>query len=485
MSNERITFSGRFMASRLTRKMNDCAAIILAAGKGTRMKSDLCKVLHNVAGRPLISYVVDTVREAGLNHTVVVVGHQADGVKDVLAGTAVQFALQREQLGTAHAVDAARSVMQDYGGTVLILCGDVPLVSAETINRLRNFHEERRSRLTVATAVIPEPFGYGRIERGPDGTVTGIIEQADADARQAAIREVNTGIFLAEARLLFDLISRVRRDNANDEYYLTDVVKEAVRDGLVVHGCRIEEAGEIMGVNTRMDLAVAARIVWDRIAAHLMASGVTILDPRTVYIDWGVQVGADTILYPGVHLLGRTTIGRDCVVEPGTVIRDCEIHDRVTILNGSRLQSSVVRSEVSIGPMAHLRPGSDIGMKAKIGNFVEVKKTSMGDGSKASHLTYLGDSIIGKDVNIGCGTITCNYDGRVKHTTRIHDRCFVGSDVQFIAPVEIGEGALIGAGSTITRDVAPGTLAVSRAPQKSFPLRRGQRAPAEDEDRNP
>ncbi|MEJ2717660.1 MAG: bifunctional UDP-N-acetylglucosamine diphosphorylase/glucosamine-1-phosphate N-acetyltransferase GlmU [Deltaproteobacteria bacterium] len=461
--------------------MNVYCAIVLAAGKGTRMKSNLCKVLHPLAGRPMISYVTDTVESSGIGKTVVIVGHQADEVKRSIPGGGIEFVLQEPQLGTGHAVMAARKVLDSFEGDVLILCGDVPLIRPATIQGFMEYHREKDSRLTVVTTFVENPMGYGRIIRNESGEVARIVEEKDCDPDEATVKEINTGIFLGSAQLVFSLLERIQPDNAQGEYYLTDIVAQAARESVPVHGLILEDSQEVIGINTRSDLAKVSRIIRGRIRERLMSEGVTLIDPESAYIDEAVRIGPDTVIHPSVTLLGQTVIGRDCVIEPGVLMSDCVVGDGVTIMLGSRLDSAVIDDGTSIGPMAHLRPGANIGKNARIGNFVEVKKTVVGDGSKAAHLTYLGDSTIGKDVNIGCGTITCNYDGRHKHPTVIHDRCFVGSDVQFIAPVEIGEGSLIGAGSTITRDVPPGTLAVSRAKQKNYPLRKSQRGGSSDE----
>lgn len=461
--------------------MKQYCAIVLAAGKGTRMKSDLCKVLHPLAGRPMISYVTDAVESSGIGKIIVIVGHQADEVKKSLHGDGIEFVLQEPQLGTGHAVMAARKLLDGFEGDVLILCGDVPLIRPATIQGFMDFHRQTESRLTVVTAYVEDPRGYGRIIRNEAGEVARIVEERDADPDEAAVKEINTGIFLGSAGLIFSLLERIQPDNDQGEYYLTDIVAEAAKECVPVHGLVLEDSQEVIGINTRSDLAEVSRIIWGGIRERLMSDGVTLIDPESVYIDDGVQVGPDTVIHPSVTLLGQTVIGKECVIEPNVLIIDCVVGDGVTIMLGSRMDSAVIDDGTSIGPMAHLRPEAKIGKNARIGNFVEVKKTVVGDGSKAAHLTYLGDSTIGNDVNIGCGTITCNYDGQHKHPTVIHDRCFVGSDVQFIAPVEIGEGSLIGAGSTITRDVPPGTLAVSRAKQKNYPLRKRQRGRSSDE----
>ena len=463
--------------------MEDFTALILAAGKGTRMKSGVPKVLHHVAGRPMISYVVDAVRSGGFQEIVIVVGHESAEVRKVAQVPGIKLALQEPQLGTGHAVAAARELFRGFSGDILILCGDIPLLQSNTIKEFIRFHQNNNSRLTVMTTYPENPTGYGRIVRREGGRVAGIVEERDAGDVEKAIMEINTGVYLANADLLYSLVSKLGADNSQGEYYLTDIVSEAAKESVPVHAFVLPDAQEATGINNRSDLAGVSTIVWNRLREELMDSGVTLLDPSSVYVDSQVRIGADTVIHPGVTISGRTEIGNDCVIESGVYIMDSKLGDGVKILQGSRLDRARVDAGTTVGPMANLRPEAQIGKNARIGNFVEVKKTIVGDGSKAAHLTYLGDSQIGVDVNIGCGTITCNYDGKKKHLTTIRDRCFIGSDVQFIAPVEIGEGSVVGAGSTITRNVPPRSLAVSRAKQKNFPLRKGQ-GPS-DEDRKP
>lgn len=463
--------------------MKEYAALILAAGKGTRMKSGLCKVLHPVAGRPMISYVVDAVVASGIERICLVVGHQADEVKRCVDAPGVQFAFQEPQLGTGHAVMAARDLFADFTGNILILCGDTPLIEVRTIRRFVEFHEANEGRMTVLTSLVENPFGYGRVLRDEDGHVIRIVEERDADDLERAVNLINTGIYIVEASLLYAMLETIKPDNSQGEYYLTDIVSEARKESAVIQALVMKNHQEALGINRRSDLARVSQIIWTKIRETLMNSGVTLMDPSTVYIDAQVRIGPDTLIYPSTVISGATVIGSDCIIESGVTILDSELGDRVSILQGSRLHKAKVSNGATVGPMAHLRPEADIGCNARIGNFVEVKKTLVGEGTKAAHLTYLGDSIVGKNVNIGCGTITCNYDGKHKHTTVIGDNCFVGSDVQFVAPVEIGEGSLVGAGSTITKDVPPRSLAVARVKQKVYPLRSSQGPESRDEDR--
>ncbi len=449
------------------------------------MRSRLCKVLHPVAGRPMIAYVVDAVRSAGLSNIAVVVGHQADEVRKALQDDEIEFVLQEPQLGTGHAVAAAHSVMDGFSGNVLILCGDVPLITPATIEGFITYHEQQGSILTVMTTFPEDPSGYGRIIRSDDQSVAQIVEERDAQEDEKAIGEVNTGIYLVDSILLYQLLERITPNNAQREYYLTDIVKEAVKESVTVHGYVLQDSIQTVGVNTRSELAEVSTHIWNQRRQDLMTSGVTLLDPDSVYVDGQVVVGEDTVIHPLVSLCGDTQIGRDCVIETVVTIIDSRIGSNVRILQGSRLDRAVVEDGTTIGPMAHLRPETTVGRDARIGNFVEVKKSVIGDGTKASHLTYLGDSVIGDNVNIGAGTITCNYDGKKKHPTFIGNSCFIGSDVQLVAPVEVGTGSIIGAGSTITRDVPPNSLAVCRAKQRNFPLRRGQGPKRVDEDREP
>jgi bifunctional UDP-N-acetylglucosamine pyrophosphorylase/glucosamine-1-phosphate N-acetyltransferase len=328
-----------------------------------------------------------------------------------------------------------------------------------------NAHRERQATLSVLTTHVENPFGYGRVVKHEGGRIVRIVEQKDANPEELGINEINSGIYCVESQFLFDAVANLSNDNAQKEYYLTDIVKQAAEKNLLCLAFPIVDSDEVMGVNDRVQLAAAGAVLRKRINESFMLSGVTMIDPSSCYIDRSVKIGTDTLIHPNVHISGSTTIGTGCLIEPSAVIKNCTISDRVTIKTGSVLADSTVGEEAAIGPMAHLRPGSQLGPHVKIGNFVETKKIVMGEGSKASHLTYLGDATIGCDVNIGCGTITCNYDGVNKHRTVIGDGVFVGSDVQFVAPITVGANSLIAAGTTVTQDIPPDSLALARVPQ--------------------
>lgn len=447
---------------------SDIAVVILAAGKGVRMKSDIPKVLHRVGGRPMIFYPVRTARELNAKKIVAVLSPSLpEAVKEIL-GDDVETVIQEKPLGTGHAVMCARKALEGFTGDVLILYGDMPLIKVDTLKGLIDKHRKEKATLTILTANFDWENKFGRVIRGGNGKVKRIVEAADASEKELQIREVNAGIYVVESAFLFNALDKIKPDNAQGEYYLTDIVETASRrKGL--NAWLLKDPYEVLGINDRAELAEADKIMRQRIAAGLMKDGVTMLDPQTAYIHEGVKIGADTVIYPSVVIEGETVIGKRCVIGLGAVIKDSIIGDDVEIRAHSVLDGAKVGDKTTIGPSAHLRPGSVIGAKCRIGNFVETKKVVIGDGTKASHLTYLGDAEIGANVNIGCGTITCNYDGVKKHKTIIEDDVFVGSDTQFVAPVRVGKGAYIGSGSTITKDVPKGALSVARARQKDFP----------------
>jgi bifunctional UDP-N-acetylglucosamine pyrophosphorylase/glucosamine-1-phosphate N-acetyltransferase len=442
--------------------------VILAAGKGTRMKSARPKVLHELAGNPMIEHVLRAVDGLHATESVVVIGHGGDQVRAALAArSALQFAVQSPQLGTGHALLQAEQALKGKSGTVLLLSADVPLLHTNTLARLVEQHRQRKATATVLTITLPEPYGYGRIVRDKKGQVARIVEERDASAEQRKIREVNTGIYALDLRPLFGALQQLATDNAQGEYYLTDLIGIYRQRKLRVEAMRLESADELRGINSRVDLAELGATLRARKNRELMFAGVTLEDPATTYVDVDVTVGPDTVIGPGVVLQGRTAIGEGCLIHAGCRLTNATVGPRVTILDHSVITSSRISAGAKIGPLAHIRPESEIGENAHVGNFVELKKTSLGRGSKANHLAYLGDATIGEGANIGAGTITCNYDGERKHQTVIEDGAFIGSDSQLVAPVRIGKGAYVGAGSTITKDVPADALAVSRTPQQN------------------
>jgi bifunctional UDP-N-acetylglucosamine pyrophosphorylase/glucosamine-1-phosphate N-acetyltransferase len=445
--------------------MSSPHVLILAAGKGTRMKSLVPKVLHPVAGRPMIEYVLDAAAAIGPATCTLVVGHQADAVRRALADrAALRFLLQEPQLGTGHALLQAASLFEGVAGTLVLLSGDVPLLTAGTLQALVARHEESGAAATVVTASVDDPTGYGRIVR-ENGEVARIVEHRDATPAQRALREINAGIYAFDLGPLFTALARIGSANAQGEYYLTDLVALYHGEGRRVASHLVPDVHEVLGINSRVELASTGRRVWLARNERLMAAGVTIEDPATTYVGADVVVGPDTVIRPGVVLEGATTVGSQCVIYPGVRIEDSVLADRVTIFDHSVIAGSRIAEGALVGPFARLRPETHVDAGAHVGNFVELKKTRLGARSKASHLAYLGDATIGSGVNIGAGTITCNYDGVRKHPTVIGDSAFIGSDSQLIAPVRVGEGAYVAAGSSITDDVPPGALAVARGRQ--------------------
>ncbi len=449
--------------------MGAIATIILAAGKGTRMKSDLVKGLHLLQGLPILSYSIElSLNGIHAEKTVVVAGYQSEQVRERFKHLPVQFAIQKEPLGTGHAVLQALPFIEELAGTVVILCGDVPLVKAGTLRSFIDLFEENESTVGVMTAVVDHPFGYGRILRNPAGWLEKIVEEKDASEEEKAIREINTGIYCVKASYLVRGLKEIGQENAQGEYYLTDLVEIARKRGFRCSAHMVEDPREVMGINTRADLALAHEVLREEKMRDLMLSGVTVIDPKNTYVENRVEVGKDTILHPNCTLQGKTLIGERCAIEPNAKIVDSVLGDEVTIRANSVITESKVEDGASIGPFAHLRPLSEVKAKAKIGNFVELKKSIIGRGSKANHLSYIGDSTVGEETNIGAGTITCNYDGFEKHRTVIGDRVFIGSNVELVAPVQVGKNATVGAGTTITKDVPEGALAVSRAKQRNI-----------------
>jgi bifunctional UDP-N-acetylglucosamine pyrophosphorylase/glucosamine-1-phosphate N-acetyltransferase len=454
--------------------LSDLHIVVLAAGKGTRMKSARPKVLHRVAGRPMIEHVLAAAADLQPRSMTVVVGHEAESVKATLSGMApalmragLTFVVQEPQLGTGHALLSAAPVLAGATGTVLLLSGDVPLLSAQSLRALVDRHRATGAAATVVTAVVDQPGGYGRIVRsGPE--IARIVEDRDASPAEREIREINSGIYAFELEDLFESIRSIGTDNTQHEYYLPDLVGLYRRHGRVVDTLTLDNADELRGINSRQELAEVSRIVRQQKNAELMAAGVTIEDPATTYIDQSVVVGPDTVIHPGVSLEGTTTVGGGCEIHSGVRIVNSQLGSRVIVFNHSVISDATIGDEARVGPFAHLRQEADVREGARVGNFVELKKTVIGRGSKAMHLAYLGDATIGSGVNIGAGTITCNFDGTTKQPTIIEDGAFVGSDSQLIAPVTVHAGAYVGSGTTVREDVPSGALAVSAGKQRNI-----------------
>jgi len=442
--------------------MENLRVLILAAGKSTRMKSKYAKVLHRAGGRTLIEHVVGAARNLS-SDICVVVGHGADQVKAAIPGVA--FIDQTEQLGTGHAVLTARENFLGYSEDVLVMPGDVPLIGGETLEAFVQFHRKGAFRASVLTADLADPRGYGRIVRRNNNEVDSIGEHRDATPEILKLREINSGIYVFNAPALFESLTKIRNVNAQREYYLTDVIGILVEREQKVGAFKVGVADDVLGINTRMELAAVDRIMRRRKCESLMAEGVTIVDPDSAYIDADVTIGVDTIIYPSTQLYGQTVIGSEATVHSFSRISNSRIGARSVVLEGCIVVDSEIGEDVSIGPYAHLRMGTTVADSAKVGNFVEIKKSSLGVGTKSMHLAYLGDATIGKNVNIGAGVITCNYDGVKKHPTVIEDGAFVGTDSQLIAPVRIGKEAYVAAGSSITEDVPAESLAVARGRQ--------------------
>lgn len=430
--------------------MTGITAIVLAAGKGTRMNSCLPKVLHKAMGKTLICHVLDAVKQAGLANVILVVGHGADEVEAAL-GNEYCYAIQEPQLGTGHAVQQAVPLLSDDDSAVMVLCGDTPLLTSNTISNLYNYFKQSGADCTVMTALLDNPGYYGRIIRDKNGYLDRIVEARDANADQLAVSEINSGVYCFNKKALLEVINNISNENMQGEYYLTDAISAIKQQGGLINAFICTDPVEISGVNDRCQLAAAAKVLQMRINKQLMLSGVTINDPQSVYIESGVTVGVDTVIESQVYITGESNIGSACTIGPMVKISDSKVADGCVI-----------------GPFTYLRPGTVLGRNVKAGHFVEIKKSTIGDGSKVPHLSYIGDSIIGSGVNIGCGTITCNYDGVNKHSTEIGDDVFIGSNTNFIAPVKIGNKSTVAAGSTITEDVPDKSLAIARARQKNI-----------------
>jgi bifunctional UDP-N-acetylglucosamine pyrophosphorylase/glucosamine-1-phosphate N-acetyltransferase len=446
------------------------AIAILAAGKGTRLKSRHPKVLHRIAGRTLLGHVVAAAtRIVPPENVFAIIGHEADLVREALRPTGINFVEQLDQKGTGHAVMQAREPLRAFE-QVLVLSGDVPLIRPETIERVRDYHIDNKAAMTILTAEPQDPTGYGRVFRKyrdlkPTDEVDRIVEQKSLRDNEGEQREINSGIYAFAIGSLFDNIDKLTTDNSAKEFYLTDMAALLGHAGKKVLALRAQDSNEVLGINTRMELAELDAKLRARKARELMAAGITIFRPETCDIDADVEIGTDTVIEPFVQIIGKTKIGADCRIRSFSVITDCQIGDNVLIRPGCITEDSVIANGAQLGPYSHLRPGSEIGEDAHVGNFVETKKTKLGRRSKANHLTYLGDAVIGDGVNVGAGTITCNYDGINKHQTVIEDGVFVGSDTTLVAPVTLGKGSYVGAASCITQDVPANALAVARGRQ--------------------
>ncbi|WP_434301057.1 bifunctional UDP-N-acetylglucosamine diphosphorylase/glucosamine-1-phosphate N-acetyltransferase GlmU [Corallococcus exiguus] len=446
--------------------MTALAAVVLCAGKGTRMKSEKAKVLHPILGRPLCAYPLKRALELGATHVVPVVGHQAAEVEKSIRShfpdAPLRFALQKEQKGTADAVKAAQDALKGHDGRVLILYGDVPLLRKETLQSLLAAHDAAGGVLALVSTTLEDPTGYGRVIREA-GKVARIVEHKDCTPEQRAVKECNAGIYSVDAAFLWKALAEIKPVNAQGEYYLTDLVEMAAKLGPV--GAVDADATETAGVNDKVELAARARVLQQRINEAHMRAGVSIQDPATAYIEEGITIGTDTEVGPSVSLMAGTVIGKNVTIGQGSVLTASHVADGTHIKPYSVLEEARVGERCIIGPFSRLRPATELAEEVHLGNFVETKKTRIGKGTKANHLTYLGDANIGAGCNIGAGTITCNYDGVNKHLTELGDGVFIGSDSQLVAPVKVGDGGYVGAGSTVTKNVPPGSLAVSRAPQ--------------------
>jgi bifunctional UDP-N-acetylglucosamine pyrophosphorylase/glucosamine-1-phosphate N-acetyltransferase len=443
------------------------SAIILAAGKGTRMKSKLYKVLHQVCGKTMVEHVLGQLEKAKIDNIVTVVGYGAESVENTI-GKRSAFALQKQQLGTGHAVMQTEKLLGDVDGETLVVSGDTPLFRAETFNKLFEYHHQRHAAVTILTSNAPDPTGYGRIVRNDVGIVERIVEEKDANAKEKEIHEINTGVYCFDNQKLFAALKKINNNNAQGEYYLTDVIGIMKQAGEIVTAYRMPDFNESMGVNNRVALAQANRIMRKRINEELMMDGVTMIDPATTYIDAGVQVGRDTVIEGNVVIKGNTKIGSDCFIGAGSRIIDSTIHDGVKVIS-STLESAEMHDGSDIGPNSHLRPLAEIGKNVHIGNFCEVKKAYVGEGTKVGHLTYIGDATLGKNINVGCGVVFVNYDGAKKHHTNVGDHAFIGSNSNLVAPVNIAADSFIAAGSTITDNTERFDMAIARQRQTNKP----------------
>lgn len=453
-------------------KMKMPTAIVLAAGLGTRMKSSLAKVLHPLCGAPLINWTIKAVKEAGVKKFVIVVGYQKDEVEKAISKSFPRlkpiFVHQTKQLGTAHAVLVTENAFKDRDDDVLIICGDVPLVTPKSLKGFIKFHANKKADLSIITGNLDVPLGYGRILRDENGRAQKIVEETEATDEIKKLKEVNLGVYLISSKLLFKYLKKIKRNNKKGEFFITDLVELLAKDKKRVEAFVSDEPFEFLGINTRWQLACAQKLLQQKVLEKFAQEGVTFIDPERAYVEPTAKIANDVVIWPDVVIKGKTKIAKDCEIGQGSIIIDSVLDEGVKIFPYSVIEGSHIERGAKVGPFARIRPKSLLKEKADIGNFVEIKNSTIGVCTKARHLSYLGDSIIGDRVNIGAGTITCNYDGFSKYQTIIEDEAFIGSDTQFVAPVKIGKGAYIGSGSTITKDVPSDALAVTRAEQKIF-----------------
>ncbi|MGM0509141.1 MAG: bifunctional UDP-N-acetylglucosamine diphosphorylase/glucosamine-1-phosphate N-acetyltransferase GlmU [Fusobacteriota bacterium] len=443
----------------------DVKSLILAAGKGTRMKSKLPKVLHKVNGISMIEKILKTLKNVGTKEDILILGHKKELILERLEDQA--YVEQKKQLGTGHAVIQAKEKLKDFDGEVLILCGDTPLLKEESLEKLIDKHRKEDVSLTMLTADMENPFGYGRIVKSNNGNVESIVEEKEASEEIKKIKEINTGVYCCNSKKLFSALEKVGNENNKGEYYLTDIIGILNSRGEEIKTLKLEDNEEILGVNNRIHLSIASSVLNRRKNREVMENGVTLIDPENTYIEENVKIGQDTIIYPGAVIQGNTKIGKSCNIMGNTRIFNSKIQDNVNI-ESSVIEEANIRNNANIGPFAHLRPKANIGENVKVGNFVEVKKSTLKKGVKAGHLSYIGDSEIGEDTNIGAGTITCNYDGKNKFKTIIGKKAFIGSNTKFVAPVKIGDSVTTGAGSVITKDVPSDSLGIARARQRNI-----------------
>ncbi len=446
--------------------MADLVTVILAAGKGTRMKSSLPKVLHRVGGKCMLQHVLDAAKAAGAKRNIVVTGFGGEAVQEAI-GAQAEFAVQEEQLGTGHAVLQTKPLLEKETGTVMVLCGDTPLLTGDLLKNLYDAHSKAEAKATVLTAIMPDPTGYGRVIHMPDGTVEKIVEHKDATEEERQVREINSGIYCFDARELFAALGEVKNDNAQGEYYLPDVLEILRKQGKKIWAVATEEYESIFGINSRSQLAQAEKILRSRKNEALMAEGVTLMDPSSTFIDADVKIGRDTVIYPFTWIEGNTVIGENCELGPNVRLQNVTMGSGVTG-QFAYVHDAVIDDGVILGQFVHIRPDTHLMEKVKIGNFVEVKNSNVGKGTKLPHLSYIGDCDMGEDVNMGCGTITVNYDGKKKFRTKVGNHAFIGCNSNLVAPVTVEDNAYVGAGSTITKTVPADNLAIARSRQTNI-----------------